>query len=158
MPSIMPGMPGTKEAYGISIIGKNLCVAIPPKAISHYEFLNNSLVILTTTHRGESGFAVLNKKRAEQSIFKNKIDMLNQEDKVYWFDKKAYSLTRIKNGKIKLNTETMAAFYLATGYRLMSVKSTTIALSLTPAEIWKEKFVKRGLIETANNIDGLPVF
>ena len=40
----------------------------------------------------------------------------------------------------------------------MSVKSTTVALSFTPADIWKAKFAKRGLAEAVANMDKLDEF
>ena len=36
MPSLSPGTPGTKEAYGISIIRDDISITIPPKAFKHY--------------------------------------------------------------------------------------------------------------------------
>ena len=44
---------------------------------------------------------------------------------------------------------------LKKGDSLMAVKSTTIAISFTPVDIWKEKFESRGLFEAIENIKKL---
>ena len=46
MPSLTPGMPGTKEVYGISIIKDDLSITIPPKAFKRYELFNNDIVCI----------------------------------------------------------------------------------------------------------------
>ena len=103
MPGLSPGMPGTKEAYGISVVAPDGTVRIPPKAFAHYRF-------------------------------------------------------RAGDGAIRLAPELLAAFHLKPGDRLMSVKSTTVALSFTPAEIWQDKFRRRGLVAAAANVDRLAVY
>lgn len=158
MPSLMPGMPGTKEAYGISIIRKDGTVTIPPPAMSNYDLSGDSTVVLSTTHRGEGGFAVLNKERAEASVFGKIIATLIAAEKVYWQNQKAYAITTLKNGRLTLTDEMLEAFHLKPDAELMSVKSSTVALSFTPAEIWKLKFSKRGLNEAVENMSSLQVF
>ncbi len=53
MPSLSPGMPGTKEAYGISLIRDDLSIVIPPKAFEHYGLTDGDIVLLSTTHIDE---------------------------------------------------------------------------------------------------------
>ncbi len=158
MPSLMPGMPGTKEAYGISIIREDSSVEIPPRAFERYDLINGGLVVLTTTHRGEGGFGLLNKERAEATVFERYINRMHEVDIVYWFNDRACALTAINNGKICLTFELMQAFHLKKGDRLMVVKSTTVAMSYTPIEIWKEKFARRGMFEAIENMSKLDEF
>lgn len=158
MPSLMPGMPGTKEAYAISVIREDGSVTIPPAAAAHYEFYPLSPVILTTTHRGEGGFAALNKQKAEAGVFKKIIETLKDADKVYWHNNKAYALSTVEGDRLILNEEMLQAFHLESGIGLMSVKSTTVALSFTPVEIWKRKFLSRGLNRAVENISKLDIY
>lgn len=66
MPSLSPGTPGTKEAYGISIIRDDLSITIPPKACEHYGLADDRLMVVKSTtidwtsipkveHKGETG-------------------------------------------------------------------------------------------------------
>ena len=158
MPSLDPGKPGTKEAYGISVVGPDGIVRIPPKAFAHYLFREGELAVAVTTHRGEPGFALLNKTRAEATVFQKYVAQLETPDEIRQFQDKAYALVRVGAGAIRLAPELLAAFHLKPGDRLMSVKSTTVALSFTPAEIWQEKFRKRGLAAAAANVDRLAVY
>ena len=158
MPSLDPGRPGTKEAYGISIVAPDGAIRIPPKAFAHYRFLAGDLAVAGTTHRGEPGFALLNKERAEATVFQKYVSQLDQLDVVQEFQGKAYGLLRVGAGSIRLAPALLHAFHLAPGDRLMSVKSTTIALSFTPVEIWKRKFLQRGLQTAAANLNQLEVY
>lgn len=158
MPSLSPGTPGTKEVYGISIVAPDGTVRIPPKAFAHYRFCAGDLAVAVTTHRGEPGFALLNKARAEATVFRQYIAQLETPDDVRRFQDKAYALVRVGDGTIQLAPALLAAFHLKPGDRLMSVKSTTVALSFTPVEIWKEKFLRRGLAAAAANMDRLAVY
>ena len=158
MPSLMPGTPGTKEAYGISVIREDLSIKIPPSAFERYDLINGGLVVLATTHRGEGGFALLNKERAAATVFERYINQMHEIETVYWFNDKAYALIVINNGKICLTSELLQAFHLGEGDRLMVVKSTTVAMSYTPIAIWKEKFAKRGMFEALENMSKLDEF
>lgn len=158
MPSLMPGTAGAKEAYGISLVRSDLSLTIPPKALGQYEISDNDWVVLTTTPRGEGGFALLNKDRAEASVFGNYISRLEKPDTPYWFQEKAYCLTRVRDGGIHMTSRMLDAFHLNKGDRLMVVKGSTIAMSFTPVELWKEKFLERGLTEAVENMSKLEVF
>jgi len=158
MPSLMPGMPGTKEAYGICVVGPDGLVRIPPKAFAHYGFRAAELAVAVTTHRGEPGFALLNKARAEASVFRKYIEQLDRPDAVHGFNDKAYALLLVGRETIRLAPALLEAFHLHAGDRLLAVKSTTIALSFTPADIWKAKFRRRGLEQAVANMDRLEVF
>ena len=158
MPNLDPGRPGTKEAFGITVVAPDGVVRIPPKAFAHYEFRAGELAVAATTHRGEPGFALLNKSRAETTVFRNIIDQLPQPDDVQRFNGKAYSLVRLGPDCLHLSPCLLDAFLLHPGDRLMSVKSTTVALSFSPAEIWAEKFRKRNRLLAAANVAKLDVF
>ena len=158
MPSLDPGRPGTKEAYGISVIGPDGTVRIPPRAFARYGLREGDPAVTVTTHRGEAGFALLNKSRADATVFRTYVQKLQRPDEVRKFNGKAYALVRIGAGSICLAPILLNAYHLAPGDRLMSVKSTTVALSFTPAEIWRDKFMQRGLRTATANIDQLDVF
>lgn len=158
MPSLMPGTPGTKEAYGLSLVGQDGAVRIPPKAFARYEWKAGDFAIAVTTHRGEAGFALLNKSKAETTVFRKYIDQIREPNVAHWFQGKAYALILIGRERIRLAPALLDAFHLKPGDCLMSVKSTTVALSFTPANLWKAKFLRRGLTEAAANIDKLEVF
>jgi hypothetical protein len=78
MPSLSPGTPGTKEAYGICIIRDDLSITIPPKAFKHHGLADSDVVLLTTTHIGEGGIGILNREKAYKSVFKKFIDRIDQ--------------------------------------------------------------------------------
>ncbi|MFC2137730.1 hypothetical protein ACFLTE_06105 [Bacteroidota bacterium] len=155
MPSLMPGMLGAKEAYGISVIKKDKSITIPPKAFKRYELANQDFVLLTSTHEGEGGLSILNKEKAYKSILKKIIDEIHKLDTVIWVGKRTYALTNIIDNKIILDDSLLHAFNLKIGDKLLVVKSTTIAISCTPIEIWKKKLVERGFLEAVNNMNNL---
>jgi len=158
MPSLMPGMPGTKEAYGISVINADQSVNIPPKAFVRYGLRDNGIVLLTSTHKGEGGFAILNRDKAYRSVFKSTIDRIQSLDTAIWIRDRAYALTNLVDKKVVLNDHLLITFNLKVGARLMVVKSTTVAMSFTPVEIWKKKFEDRGMIEAVKNMSKLEIF
>lgn len=158
MPSLMPGMPGAKEAYGVSVIREDLKINIPPPAIKRYEIRPGDQVILVTGHRGEGGFGMLNKKRAAAGVFKKYIDIMAKQDFIYDFNGKFYVLTEAGDCMIQMNREMMERFHLHPRDRLLVVKSTTVAMSFTPVEIWKEKLASHGFHAAVINIDKLEVF
>ena len=154
----MPGTPGAKEAYGICTINMDFTVTIPPKAINRYELTDNDFVIVTTARRGESGFALIGRKKAEGSIFKKYMKQIKESDVIKWFNKRAYIRIQMKNRQIRLNKESLEAFKLKIGDQLIAVKATTVSLSFSPVEIWKQKLAKHGFIEAIKNIDNLEFF
>ena len=84
----MPGTPGTKEVYGVSIIRAGLLVTIPPKAFKIYDLSEAAAVLLTTTHRGEGGFGLMKKETAEATVFSEYIQQIHEIDALYWFNNK----------------------------------------------------------------------
>jgi hypothetical protein len=158
MPSLMPGMAGAKEAYGISIVRNDYSIVLPPAAIENYELRDGAKVVFATTHRGEGGLAVLNYERAQASVFKRIISNIHEYDTVFWHNSKAYALSMVQGNTIRLDENLAEAFHLEMGVALMSVKSTTIAVSFTPVEVWKTKLLARGLEEAVDNMSKLEVF
>ncbi|MEJ5308568.1 MAG: hypothetical protein WHX52_02245 [Anaerolineae bacterium] len=158
MPSLHPGMPGTKEVYGLSLIREGGWVALPPKAIAHYGLVNGDRVLLITTHRREGGFAVSREQTAAQSVFARFMAQLSTVNTVAWFNDKAYALTGFSAGKIQLTPDLLDAYHVTVGQRLMIVKSTTVVMSCTPVEIWEQKFTQRGLTVTVENMQKLDVY
>lgn len=158
MPSLDPGRPGTKEAYGLSVIGPDGTIRIPPRAVEHYDLREGEWAVTATTHRDEPGFALLNTARADATVFRTYVHQLQRPDEVREFNGKAYARIRLGAESIRLAPALLEAYGLAPGDRLMSVKSTTVALSFTPADIWRDKLLQRGLTTAAANIDRLEVF
>jgi hypothetical protein len=148
----MPGTPGTKEAYGISIIREDYSIRIPPKSFTRYGLKDNDTVLLMTTHIEEGGLAMIKKDQALESVFKKYVDKIKNMNEIYLNKKRAYVLTNVVADRIFFNEEMLKAFNLKLGDRLMVVKSTTIAMSYTPVEVWEEKFRKRGLFEAIENM------
>jgi bifunctional DNA-binding transcriptional regulator/antitoxin component of YhaV-PrlF toxin-antitoxin module len=158
MPSLSPGTPGTKEAYGISILNDDLSIVIPPKAFKHYGLEEGDVVLLTTTHVGEGGIGILNREKAYTSVFKKFIDRIDQMNTFFENNNRYYALTQIRNGKVFLTEEMLTVFNLKKGDQLLVIKSTTITMSYTPIEIWKYKFEQRGLFEAIENMKKLEIF
>lgn len=158
MPSLSPGMPGTKEAYGISIIKDDLSIVIPPKAFEHYGLTNGDIVLLSTTHIGEGGMGIMIKERAYKSVFKSIIDRIDRLDSYIVNKNRYYALTKVVHGKVFLTAALLNVFNLKKGDRLMVVKSTTVTMSYTPIEIWQRKFLQRGLVEAVANMEKLTEF
>jgi len=158
VPSLMPGTPGAKEAYGISIIREDLHVTVPPRALERYKLSGNDQVILVSTRPAEGGFAILNKDIARDTVFQKYIEQVTEPDTCFRFNKKAYFLTTLKQGKLLLTPEMLAVLTLAQGARLMVVKSTTVAMSFSPVEAWQAKFAQHGLFEAIGNMEKLQEF
>jgi hypothetical protein len=151
----MPGMPGTKEAFGISKIKDDLSLRVPPKALSHYKISERDYVVLTTGHREEGGFGMIKKDTALRSVFKKFVEEIKNDWEIYWFNNRAFSVIEINNGLAFLNNNILKAFYLTVGDRLMVGKSTTVTMSFTPVEIWIDIFKKHGFSEAIENMKKL---
>jgi hypothetical protein len=158
MPSLHPGLPGTKEAYGLSLIREGGRVILPPAAVVHYGLLEGESVLLITTHRGEGGFAISRQQTAARSVFAPYMAQVPALDTVIWAKDKAYALTKFTGGGIFLTPELLEAYHVQVGQRLMIVKSTTVVMSCTPAEIWAEKFAQRGMFLEVDNIRKLGLY
>ncbi len=158
MPSLSPGTAGAKEAFGISVIRDDYTLRIPPKPIAHYRIDNPDIVLLTTGHVGGSGFGLIKKETAKRSVFWKRAEQLKTVNELRWFEKRAYVMLDINDGVIRLNDEILNAFYLKIGDRLVSVKSTTVTMSLTPDGVWEKNFEKHGFTEAIKNLKKLKEF
>ncbi|TFF88891.1 MAG: hypothetical protein EU549_02155 [Promethearchaeota archaeon] len=158
MPNLMPGKPGTKEAFGISILNDDLTLKIPPKALAHYGIFETDHIILVTGHRGKSGFGLIKKATGLKSVFGKFIKQLEFKEKLYSFNNRTYVMLEIKNGIININDAILKTYYLKIGDRLLVVKSTTTTMSFTPVEIWIENFKKHRFNEAIQNLNKLEVF
>jgi hypothetical protein len=158
MPSLSPGTAGAKEAYGISVLREDHLIHIPPKAFIRYNLKDYDLVLLTSTRAGECGFGILNIEKARKSVFKKIIEKIDSIDTPILVNSKPYAITRTKNGTIKFNNELLKAFDLKIGERFIVVKSTTVAMSYNPVDVFKAKLKKHGFFEAINNIDKLEIF
>lgn len=158
MPSLSPGTPGAKEAYGISTIRADYSICIPPKALKRYNIANDDLVLLTSTRKGEGGLAVLNYTKAKQTVFNEIISKINDIDVLVYEKSRSYAITKVLQDRIFLNHDLIEAFNLKIGDKLVVIKSTTVAMSFSPVEIWKEKFLKRGFLDSIRNLDKLEIF
>jgi hypothetical protein len=158
MPSLMPGMPGAKEAYGVSIVRDDLTVAIPPRALQRYEIVDGDLVVLATTHRGEGGFSVVNRWKAEATVLGRLTDRVSEVNAVQWIDDKAYALATVAGGRVTLTPEMAEAFHVKAGDRLLVVKGARVAMACIPVEVWEQKLAKRGFHEAIENMEKLEQF
>ncbi len=158
MPSLSPGTPGAKEAYGISFIKDDLSITIPPKAFKRYGLSDKGIVLLTSTRIGEEGLAILNKEKAYQSVFKKIIDKIDQMNVIFLHNKRVFALTQVIEGKVFLTPELLNAFHLKIGDRLLVVKSTTVTMSYSPVEVWKKKLEKNGFFKAVENMKKLEEF
>ena len=155
MPNLMPGMPGTKEAFGISRIRDDLTLRVPPKAISHYKISEQDYVILITGHKGESGFGMIKKDTALKSVFRKFVKEISCCEQIHWFNDRAFVMLEIEKGIIHLKEDILKAFYLSVGYRLLVGKSTTVTMSFVPVEIWAHIFEQHGFHEAIENMKKL---
>jgi hypothetical protein len=158
MPSLSPGTPGAKEAYGISVLREDNTIRIPPKAFSRYNLRDNDMVLLTSTRKGECGFAVLNIEKAKKSVFNKILEKIDAIDTPVRVNSRPYAITRTKNGSITFNEDLLKAFELKTGERYIVIKSTTVAMSYNPVDIFRAKLRIHGFIEAVKNIDKLEIF
>jgi len=158
MPSLMPGMPGAKEAYGISRVLEGYTVTVPPRALERYGIGDVEPVILTTSHPGEAGFNLWVERRARDTVLAGRIDRLEGGKIVQWIEGRAYARSEVKQGRLRLAPELMGAFRLEAGNRLLVVKSAEVAMSFIPVELWREKLVQRGFHEAAGRLADLEEF
>lgn len=158
MPNLMPGKPGTKEAFGISKVHDDYTIVIPPKAIQHYQISDSDYILLITGQRGKAGLGMIRIKTGLNSIFKKYIEKVKQVEKVYWMDDRAFVMLKIKKGSVKTNLDILKAFLIDIGDCLLVVKSTTVTMSFTPVETWKEIFKKHGFMEAIENMKKLEIF
>lgn len=158
MPSLSPGTAGAKEAYGISVLKEDHSIRIPPKAFIRYNLSDNAKVLLSSTRAGEGGFAILNIKKAGETVFGKIIERIESPDIPVLVNSRPYAITRTHNGTITFNDELMRAFDLKVGRRFLVIKSTTVTMSYNPVDLFKAKLEKHGFDEAVRNIDKLEVF
>ena len=65
---------------------------------------------------------------------------------------------KYKKGSVKTNLDILKAFLIDIGDCLLVVKSTTVTMSFTPVETWKEIFKKYGFMEAIENMKKLEIF
>ena len=158
MPSLMPGVPGAKEAYGVSVVRDDLTVAIPPRALERYGIADRDLVVLATAHRGESGFSLMNRKSAGDTVLGRLTSRVSEVNEVQWIDSRACALVTADGGRIALTPEMAEAFQVKKGDRLLVVKSARVAMTCMPVEVWKEKLAKKGFHQAIENMEKLEEF
>jgi hypothetical protein len=157
MPSLSPGKPGAKEAYAICVLSEDNTIRIPPKAFSRYNLRDNELVLLTSTRKGECGFAIMNIDKAKESVFNKILEKINAIDTPVRINSRHYAVTMTKNGSITFNHDLLEAFELKTGERFIVIKSTSVAMSFNPVDIFTAKLRIHGFTEAISNIDKLEV-
>jgi hypothetical protein len=158
MPNLMPGKPGTKEAFGISVIRDNYNLIVPPKALEHYNIAKQDTIVLTTGRKGKSGFGLIKRETALANVFSKHVKKIKEEGKVYSFNNRDYVMLKIRNGKIKLNENIVKTFLVDIGLKLMVVKSTTVTMSFTPIDMWIDVFKKNYFTDAIKNIGKLEVY
>ena len=158
MPSLMPGVPGAKEAYGVSVVRDDLTVAIPPRALERYGIADGDLVVLATAHRGESGFSLVNRKTAEATVLGRLTGQVSEANAVQWIRGRACALTTLDGGRIALTPEMAEAFQVKKGDRLLIIKGARVAMGCTPVEVWKQKLARKGFHQAIQNMEKLEEF
>lgn len=157
---VYPDKPGDFPNYpfGISVLRDDYSIYIPSKALKRYNISNNDVVLLTSTRKGEGGLAILNYEKARQSVFNEIIRKIKDINLLVYERSRPYALTTVSNERIFLNQEFIDAFNLKIGDKLLVIKSTTVSMSFSPVEIWKEKFTKRGFLDAIRNLDKLELY
>ena len=158
MPSLMPGIPGAKEAYGISIIQENCKIKIPPKACKRYGIHKNDLALLITGRKQESGFGLIKKKTAVNTVFKKYLEQLYNPNDIFINNGQSFALVKIIDYYIEMTPEILKAFYLNTSNKLISIKSTTVTIGFNLLEVWIDKMKKHGFNEAIKNTSKLEIF
>jgi hypothetical protein len=158
MPSLSPGTAGAKETYGISVLREDKTIHIPPKAFRRYNLKNNDRVFLTPTRVGECGFAILNIVKAQKSVFNKIINKIDEINIPVWINKRPYALLQTKDKSITFNNDLLNAFELKIGEKFIVIKSTSVAMSYNPIEIFKTKLKKNGFLKAIDNIEKLEIF
>ena len=158
MPSLMPGMPGAKEVYGVSVVRDDMTVVIPPKAAGRYEIGDDDVVVLAAAHRKEAGFGLLNREKAMATVLSRDVSQVEGEDAVEWVRGKPYAQTRVIDGTVRLTPQMAEVFGLSAGDRLMVVKGARVAVAFTPVSIWTDRFARRGLHDAIERMATLEEF
>ena len=158
LPSLMPGMPGAKEVYGVSVVRDDMTVMIPPRAAKRYEIGDDDVVVLAATHRGEAGFGLLNREKAMATVLSRDISQIEDMDAVRWVRGKAYAQARVIDGRVRLTPQMAEVFGLSTGDRLMVVKGARVAMAFTPVGIWTDRLARRGLHDAIERVAALEEF
>ncbi len=158
MPSLMPGMPGAKEVYGVSVVRDDMTIVIPPDAARRYEIGEDDVVVLAATRRGQAGFALVNREAAMATMLGGDLSQVEGMEAVRWVRGKPYAQTRVIDGRVRLTPQMAEVFGLSAGDRLMVVKSARVAMTFTPVGTWTDRFVKRGLHEAIERMAALEEF
>jgi len=158
MPSLMPGMAGAKEVYGIAVVGDDLSLAVPPKAMEKYGMADGDPVLIAAVRREAGAFSVMHKHRAEQSVFGKIVRGIKQPDTVFRFGGKAYMLTTIRDGRIRLVPDMAGACRVVTKDRLLAIKGSNTGVSYAHAAAWEQRLKDRGFIEALQNMKKLEIF
>ncbi len=158
MPSLMPGMPGAKEVYGMVTVREDGSIRLPPRALERYGYRSEDQAFLVTGHRGKPGFGLVRRETGERSAFSRHVEGIEGMDTVKWTDGKAYSMVEVKEGRFRLSPQLLEAYHLEVGLELLVIKSTTVAMGFAPAEEWRENMERRGLLEAVENMERLPRF
>jgi hypothetical protein len=158
VPSLMPGRPGAKEVYGVSVVRDDMAVAIPPEAARRYQIGEDDVVVLAATRRGEAGFGLLNREKAVATVLSREVSQVEGEEAVAWVRGKPYAQTRVIDGTVRLTPQMAEVFGLSAGDRLMVVKGARVAMAFTPVGIWMDRFARRGLHHAIERMAALEEF
>lgn len=158
MPSLMPGVPGAKEVYGICLLRNDASLVIPPDAKRRYGLSDGGWAIGATSHPGEPGFVLMSREGAEGSVFKSRIEELGTPLSVHWDSGRAYVLMRMEGSRIRLTRDIMDAFRIDVGDRLLVIKGARIGMAFVPVEVWRKKLSPRGFEDAVLRMETLPEF
>jgi bifunctional DNA-binding transcriptional regulator/antitoxin component of YhaV-PrlF toxin-antitoxin module len=147
---------GGKFVYGLSRIGPEGAIAIPPLAMEEYGYREGDKVILMSGSRTSGGFGLTQKRLLEKSELKTLAELPGltsfslPEAETIESQGRRFGWTLIRaGGLIKLPLKTLADYGLKPGDRLAVGRGSYLAIA----------FIARGpILEAALKYPGLDVF
>jgi hypothetical protein len=158
MPSLMPGVAGAKEIYGIAILGEDLSFPVPGKALERYGLKDDDPVALTQAHKNEPGFALVSVAKASGSVMEIEPPPGNREESIFLHRGRCTVIRRIQGGRVRLGEKMAIALRLRAGEELLVIKGAAIAMAYVPVAVWREKLGRRNLTAAIEAINGLEIY
>ena len=149
---------GGKFIFGVSVIGRDGLVQLPPQAVEEYSIAAEGRVYLFTGSRSTGGFCVTRRGLLLPSklghILTETPELLNYAapaGRFIPYKGRAYCWVEIsEGGTVRLTGEMLAFLHLTPGMRLLSIRSSDIDFTMG---------AKGSLLERAAGFDGkIPMF
>lgn len=139
---------GGKYAYAWVNIRQTGSMTIPPEAVQDYRLEPDEIVVLIPGSKGSGGFSVVPQRNIKDSPLnplKNNCDV--QEDKVQVSHGKPFTVTRLEGERVNLPMETLEAFGIEKGDRLLAVRGSGMGPSFLVKGPIKEEALKHPELE-----------